>query len=664
MKRPLLLTVVATLAITALVPLAIGFLQLRSNTDALLEQVQRTHMVASSSSAARVAAYLSSFDTLSEGVASNPAVMADPKSPAVTSLLSGLLQADPRVAAVGLYSDDGEKVVLIQRTDLKVEISGTLQPEVSQATALVRGKSRPWLRLQRSLPGGRGSVVLIADAEPLHGMVQSAEMGPEAQEILASREGEVLAGAKVPLDSFPPLIIERAQSGKLGSESGRYANLQGEDSIVGFAPVEGTSWFVLSRQPARVAEVATQRIQKATRQAAAAALLLTLLLSTGAYLSLIRPLRHLIEAQKGLVGDQALGGGSEIQQLGEAFKLLRERIKNSEELKDVYLGRYKINELVGSGAMGSVFRAWDPKLHRDVALKTIKVSAEEFDREKLVKSLLDEASISARFHHPNIVTTYDVADAGHSAYIAMEFVAGVSLDSYLWDRVTLTTEEAVPIGLAIARALEVAHNSDLVHHDVKPGNILLGFDASIKVTDFGISQLISSAAMAADVVCGTPGYLAPEALQGEGYGPSSDLFALGIILYEALSGKHPFFGRNLRHTVINTIVEDPTPINEIRQDLPEELVRLVDALLAKTPAGRPASASEVVSRLEALERELDIRWQPSPETFESLSGIRRQLAHSCMVNTTSTMKSLTAVLDKTPNQDASKEAANVANRPG
>lgn len=651
MKRPLLLTVVATLAITALVPLAIGFLQLRSNADALLEQVQRTHMVAASSSAARVAAYLSSFDTLSEGIASNPAVAADPKSSAVTSLLSGLLQADPRVAAVGLYSEQGEKVVLIQRTDLKVEISDTLRPEVSQDTTLVRGKSRPWLRLQRALPG-QGTVVLIADAEPLHSMVQSVEMGPEAQEILASRSGEVLAGAKVPLESFPPLIVERAQSGKLGSESGRYANLQGEDSIVGFAPVEGTSWFVLSRQPARVAEVAAQRIQRATRQAAAAALLLTLLLSTGAYLTLIRPLRRLIEAQKGLVGDQALGGGSEIQQLGEAFRLLQERIKNSEELTDLYLGRYKINELVGSGAMGSVFKAWDPKLHRDVALKTIKVSAQEFDREKLVKSLLDEASISARFHHPNIVTTYDVADAGHSAYIAMEFVAGVSLDSYLWDRVTLTTEEAIPIGLAIARALEVAHKSDLVHHDVKPGNVLLGFDASIKVTDFGISQLISSAAMAADVVCGTPGYLAPEALQGEGYGPSSDLFALGIILYEALSGKHPFFGRNLRHTVINTIVEDPTPLNEVRQDLPEELIRLIDELLAKTPSRRPASASEVVSRLEALQQKLGIRWQPSPETFETLSGVRRQLAHSCMVSTTSTMKSLTAVLDPTPSKNA------------
>ena len=649
MKRPLLLTVVATLAITALVPLAIGFFQLRSNEDALLEQVQRTHMVASSSSAARVAAYLSSFNTLSEGIASNPAVAKDPKSPAVTSLLSGLLQAEPRVAAVGLYSEMGEKVLLIQRTDLKVEIADTLSPDVVSDTSMARGKSRPWLRLQRAVPG-QGFVVLIADAEPLQGMIQNIEMGPEAQLILASRDGQMLAGAKVPLESFPPKIVERAQSGKLGAESGRYPNLQGEDSIVGFAPVEGTEWFVLSRQPARVAEVAAQRIHRATQQATAAAVLLTLLLSSGAYFSLIRPLRRLIQAQRGLVGDAALGGGSEIQQLGEAFKLLQERIQNSEDLSDVHLGRYKINELVGSGAMGSVFRAWDPKLHRDVALKTVRVSAEEFDRAKLVKSLLEEASISARFHHPNIVTTYDVADAGHSAYIAMEFVAGVSLDSYLWDRVTLTTEEVVPIGLAIARALEVAHQSNLVHHDVKPGNVLLGFDASIKVTDFGISQLISSAAMAADVVCGTPGYLAPEALQGEGYGPSSDLFALGIILYEALSGKHPFFGRNLRHTVVNTIVEDPTPLNEIRQDLPAELIRLIDELLSKTPAGRPASASDVVSRLETLERDLGIRWQPSPETFETLSGVRRQLAHSSLVNTTSTRQDLTAVMEALPNK--------------
>lgn len=635
MKRPLLLTVVATLAITALVPLAIGFLQLRSNADALLEQVQRTHMVAASSSAARVSAYLSSFDTLSEGVVSNPAVAADPKSPAVTSLLSGLLQADPRVAAVGLYSEDGEKVVLIQRTDLKVEISDVHRPQDSEPTSFVRGKSRPWLRLYRPLPG-QGSLVLVADAEPLDAMVQAVEMGPEAQEVLANRQGEVLAGARVSLQSFPPTIVERANSGKLGAESGRYANLQGEDSIVGFAPVEGTSWYVLSRQPALVAELAAQRIRRATWQAAAAAVLLTVLLSSGAYVALIRPLRRLIQAQRELVGDEAaLGGGSEIQQLEGAFKILQERIQKSEDLTDVFLGRYKVNELVGSGAMGSVFRAWDPKLRRDVALKTIRVSAEEFDREKLVNSLLEEASISARFHHPNIVTTYDVADTGKNAYIAMEYVQGVSLDAYLWDRITLTAEEVIPVGLAVARALAVAHASDLVHHDVKPGNVLLGLDASIKVTDFGISQLISSAAIAEDVVCGTPGYLAPEALQGEGYGPSSDLFALGIIFYEALTGKHPFFGRNLRQTVINTIVEDPDPIGDVRTDLPADLVLLIDQLLAKDPKDRPAGAQDVVQRLEVLERELEIKWRPNPDTFETLTGSRHQLSHTRMMKITS-----------------------------
>lgn len=644
MKRPLLLTVVATLAITALIPLAIGFLQLRTNADALLEQVQRTHMVAASSSAARVNAYLSTFKTLSEGVATHPAVSTDPKSPAVTSLLSGILQANPRVAAVGLYTDSGDKVVLIQRTDLKVEISDVHQPQLAEETSMVRGKSRSWLRLRRVLPG-QGSVVLVADAEPLHDMVQAVEMGPEAQEILANRQGEVLAGAKVSLASFPPVIVERANSGKLGAESGRYANLHGEDSIVGFAPVDGTSWFVLSRQPALVAEVAAQRIQRATWQATAAAVLLTALLSTFAYLALIRPLRRLIRAQQDLVGGGLeIEGGSELQQLEGAFKILQERIQNQQNLEDVFLGRYKVNELIGSGAMGSVFKAWDPKLRRDVALKTIRVSAEDFDREKLVKSLLEEASISARFHHPNIVTTYDVADTGKNAYIAMEFVQGVSLDSYLWDRITLTPEEAIPIGLAIARALEVAHASDLVHHDVKPGNILLGFDASIKVTDFGISQLISSAAVAEDVVCGTPGYLAPEALQGEGYGPSSDLFALGIILYEAMTGKHPFFGKNLRQTVINTIVEDPEPLAESRPDLPSDFIQLIDQLLAKDPRDRPANANAVVRRLETLERDLNIEWHPNRETFETLSGVRRQLSRTRMMQLDSKTGSLDTVI--------------------
>lgn len=636
MKRPLLLTVVATLTVTALVPLAIAFLQLRTNADALLEQVQRTHMVAASSSAARVEAYLGFFDTLTEGVASNPAVARDPKSPAVTALLSGILQANGQVAAVGLYSDSAEKVVLIQRTDLKVEIAEVHLPDDPRPVALVPGKSRSWLRLRRDLPE-QGFLITIADPEPFDAMMQSAEMGRESQQILASRQGDILAGARgASLDSFPPAIVERAKSGKIGAESGRYANLQGEDSIVGFSPVANAPWFVLSRQSAQVAEVAAQRMRRASRQAAAVGVLLTLLLSSAAYVTLIRPLRRLIEAQRHLVGDDALGGGSEIRQLEEAFKILQERVQNSEDLGEVFLGRYKVNEMVGSGAMGSVFRAWDPKLRRDVALKTVRVSAEDFDREKLVRSLLEEASISARFHHPNIVTTYDVADAGKTAYIAMEFVQGISLDAYLWDRVTLTPAEAIPIGLAIARALEVAHASDLVHHDVKPGNILLGFDTSIKVTDFGISQLISSAAIAEDVVCGTPGYLAPEALQGEGYGPSSDLFALGIIFYEALTGKHPFFGRNLRQTVINTIVEEQDPLGDIRSDLPAELITLVDELLAKDPKDRPADASQVVQRLEALQAKLGIQWQPDPQAFENLTGSRHELQHTRLMNITET----------------------------
>lgn len=622
MKRPLLLTVVATLTVTALVPLAIAFWQLRGNADALLEQVQRTHMVAASSSAAEVGAYLSVFQTLSEGVASNPVVASDPKSPAVTSLLSGILQANGRVAAVGIYSDDAEKVVLIQRTDLKVEISEVHIPEDPRPVALVDGKSRPWLRLRRDLPE-QGFLVVVADPEPIDGMLRSAEIGREAQQVLATQDGEVLAGSKAPLESFPPAIVERAKSGKIGAESGRYANLNGEDSIVGFAPLAEAPWFVLSRQSALVAEVAAQRMRHISRQAAAAGVLLTVLLSTGAYFSLIRPLRRLLAAQKDLVGE--VGGGSEIQQLEEAFKILQERVNNQEDLGEVSLGRYQINELVGSGAMGSVFKAWDPKLLRDVALKTVKVSAEDFDRDKLIKSLLDEASISARFHHPNIVTTYDVADTGKAAYIAMEYVEGISLDAYLWDRVTLTPAEAIPIGLAIARGLEIAHKNDLVHHDVKPGNVLLGNDKSIKVTDFGISQLISSAAVAEDVVCGTPGYLAPEALQGEGYGPSSDLFALGIILYEALSGKHPFYGKNLRQTVINTIVEEPDPLHEIRPDVPQELLLITDQLLAKHPQDRPKDASEVVRRFEDMQRKMDIRWQPDSQSIESLSGVRHRI---------------------------------------
>jgi hypothetical protein len=609
-----------------LVPVAIGYFLLRANEDAYLLQVQRTHTVAATTAARRVDAYLGSLRALAVSAAGHPALQDDPRSAVSQELLGGILRARSEVAAVGVFAPSGETVVLAQRADAKAEVAAVIERLGAGVAGdgsprIVRGAEGRWIVDAEALPGEVGWVVLIADVEPLDEVVQNLEIGEEALLVLVGGDRRVAAGG-TGIDSFPPRLVALAASGKIDSQATRWQEPPMEDLIVAYAQLRDAPWFVLSRQPARTAEVAARRLRNAGWIAGAGALFLTGLLSGGAHLTVIRPLRRLARAQSELAGVHGGvgvgGGGSEIDQLEASFELLQKRIRDSEDLGKVFLGRYQVTDLVGSGAMGSVFRGWDPKLRRPVALKTVRLESEEFDRQKLIASLLEEAAISARFHHPNIVTVYDVADEGTAAFIAMEYVEGVSLDAYLWERGVLSPDEVIPLGAAIARALATAHEHQLVHHDVKPGNVLLGYDGSVKVTDFGISQLLSAATRTRDVICGTPGYIAPECFAGEPYTVQADLFSLGLILYEALAGIHPFFGRNLRETMANTMTVEPEPLANSVRDLPPELDELITRLLAKEPADRPADAGEVAATLERMAAERGLTWSPRRESLESL----------------------------------------------
>ncbi len=622
-RLPLLAKVALALAAAALLPLSISFFQLRTNEDALFSQVRRTHMVATSSTAGQIDTRLAAFDALTQSLAVHPVLVGSPRSETSQELLRGTLAAQPEVEAIGVYTAAGEEVILAQRKDLRAELELVFDPAQEPGIEVIHGQNQRWLRARRPLAQDLGSLLVIAEAAWLDPLLETPEIGEEAQLLLASRDDPPVLLASSPglsLEEFPAAAVARARTAKLQSEAARFEDPRTGAMIVGYSQVRGTPWMVLSRQPARVAEAAEGRIRRATLFSALAALVLTALFSLGAWINVVRPLRRLATAQQELLGspDPKAGGASEIEQLEASFEALQQRIEDSESLNEVFLGRYQVHKMIGSGAMGSVFRGWDPKLQRTVALKTIRLDADGFDREKLVKSLLEEASVSARFNHPNIVTVYDMADGGSSAFIAMEFVQGVSLDAYLWDRETLTPDEVIPVALAIARALAAAHDQGLVHHDVKPANVLLGLDSSIKVTDFGISQLISSAVKNEEKICGTPGYLAPESLTGEGYQPSSDLFALGLIMYEALVGKHPFFGKTVRETLIQTIMEPAPPIREQVPGIPEPLAQLIDRLLAKDPRKRPANAAEVVSILEEMAYARKLQWHPSVETLRNL----------------------------------------------
>ncbi len=621
-RFPLLARVVAALVATGLLPLAISYYQLRTNKDALRDQVERTHVVASLAAAVQVDTYLDGLLTLARSTASHPVLLSSPQSPTAQELLQGTLVAQPAVVLAGVFNAAGETVVMVRRKEFKAEIgslydfggrpSGATVDDPREVS-VVSGATDRWLRVRAALPQDSGHLVLLAKTETLDDKVQAFQIGEQATLALASQEGEMLFGGAESLDEFPAPVVAQAMSGKIDSGKSIQADgLDGED-IVGYARLHNAPWFVLSRQPARVAEVAQEGIRRASWISAALAMALAAAISGGAYLTVVKPLRRLAAAQSQLVGgEDAAVGGSEIDQLEASFELLQQRIRDSEDLGQVFLGRYEVTGLIGSGAMGSVFKGRDPKLKRDLALKTMRVNAEDIDHLKLIASLLDEAAISARFHHPNIVTVYDVADQGNAAFIAMELVDGTNLEKYLEREGPLDPEQVIPLGAAIAHALATAHEHDLVHHDVKPANVLLGHDRSVKVTDFGISELISAASRSDDVICGTPGYIAPECFLGDAYTPSADLFALGLILYEALVGRHPFQGRTLRETIMNTATVDPEPIENFRGNVPPKLAELIMGLMAKEPADRPGSAAEVAELLEEMARARNLKWQPEP----------------------------------------------------
>ncbi len=275
-------------------------------------------------------------------------------------------------------------------------------------------------------------------------------------------------------------------------------------------------------------------------------------------------------------------------------------------------GRYQVVDVLGEGSMGTVFRGRDPRLEREVALKTIRLDAatSESRRRELLELLRHEAVTIARLSHPNIVAVYDMGDTRDSAFVAMELVDGVSLGEYLRMRGPLAPEELIPLGAQIAAGLALSHEREVVHRDVKPGNVLLGRDNSVKVTDFGLAYVLSSVIDDSTELSGTPGYVPPEVLNERPYTQPGDLFGLGATLYECLAGFHPLAGNSLRDTILNTVAGRIRPLEDSVPDLPPELGALIFELLATDPADRP-TAAEVVERLERMAAGRDLRWQPA-----------------------------------------------------
>jgi eukaryotic-like serine/threonine-protein kinase len=250
------------------------------------------------------------------------------------------------------------------------------------------------------------------------------------------------------------------------------------------------------------------------------------------------------------------------------------------------LGRYVIEKRIGRGAMGAVYLARDPRINRHVALKVIPIE-KEFEDEELEEARLRffrEAESAGRLTHPNIITVYDAGEDKHLAYIAMEYLPGLQLTHFTDPKKLLAPKKALELCARTADALYYAHNQQVIHRDIKPANLLYDNRSDLlKISDFGVARLTDNNRTKTGIVLGTPMYMSPEQLGAEDLTGLSDLFSLGVTLYELLAGEVPFKATNIAVLMTKITSEDPVPVSNRRAGIPPS----VDAVLAKALAKRP-----------------------------------------------------------------------------
>jgi serine/threonine-protein kinase len=270
---------------------------------------------------------------------------------------------------------------------------------------------------------------------------------------------------------------------------------------------------------------------------------------------------------------------------------------------DVIAGRYVLEELVGAGGMSSVYRAHDELLERDVALKILHATYRE-DGEA-VERFRREARAVARLSHPNVVTVIDRGEEGGHQFIVFEYVDGATLKDHLAKRGPLPPDEALAIAIDVGDALAYAHDHGIVHRDVKPQNVILNGDGAAKVTDFGIARSVDveQEVTQTGTVIGTGDYIAPEQASGRAAVPASDVYGLGCVLFELLTGSPPFSGAGFVDVAMQHIHAPPPSVLERRPDVPPRIAAAVGRALEKDPDDRFPSMEAFVAELRGcLER--------------------------------------------------------------
>ena len=286
------------------------------------------------------------------------------------------------------------------------------------------------------------------------------------------------------------------------------------------------------------------------------------------------------------------------------------------------LGRYQVDKELGKGAMGVVYLGKDPKIGRVVAIKTMALS-QEFSGDELVDArerFFREAETAGRLQHQNIVTIFDAGEEHDLAYIAMEFLKGKDLLNFCKDGNLLPVPKVLSIVARVAEALAYAHKQNVVHRDIKPANIMYELDSdTVKVTDFGIARITDSSKTKTGLVLGTPSFMSPEQLAGKKVDGRSDLYSLGVMLFQLLTGVLPFRGESMAELMYKIANEEAPDVRMIRKDLPESLANVVALALSKRPETRYQDGDSFAGDLRSVLAEMS-GGAPSAATMATTVG--------------------------------------------
>jgi eukaryotic-like serine/threonine-protein kinase len=291
------------------------------------------------------------------------------------------------------------------------------------------------------------------------------------------------------------------------------------------------------------------------------------------------------------------------------------------------IGKYVIINEVGQGSTGRVFLSHDPYYGRDVAIKLYNIENEEDEQKARVtrKMFFNEAQMMGRLQHPNILPIYDAGEENGSYYVVTEHVHGArTLAAYCRPDNLLRIDDVVEIMFKCAKGLHYAHGRGVIHRDIKPSNIMLTLDNDVRVIDFGIALIKDSDVSRIEGIAGSPSYMSPEQVQSAEITPRSDIYSLGAVMYELLTGYRPFRANSLSKLLHQIVYATPPPIHTLRTGIPEDLEEVVMTALRKEPENRYANALELAAALTKLHQKLRSQYDriDQQEQFDQLRKLR------------------------------------------